>query len=297
MPDPSDTILDMIQRNPGAFQPQPAQEEPQAVNVEAPGGAAAYYGQGGWSQLRSARANRALMNPGFQDSLAAHHAAVADTQALDHAAATELGLYHAARMQHDTAAFHQAVHGMDPTDPQYENNMLGLAASYPFAKPDAELMQPLHEARKRYLDANSAIVQRRQEEQDSKHIYDAIEKGHLTMDDFAKDASGKPVNPSLYGANGQIDVRSARLLAASRAGANVGLPNLNETERALVKVYGSPDARTSAYSKLYKKAAAGDRDAQAANDTIWNVWKKAGLATKSGASSPTAAPTNPLYKF
>lgn len=190
MPDPADTILDMIQRNPNAFAPQAqAQAQPQ-VDTTSPAFAAASQMEGAnpnsWAAHRGARIRGALQNPDFQDSLSVHHNAVADTQAFDHASSTELGLYTAALIQHDTGAYHQAVHGIHASDPDYEDKMMQLAKDYPYAKPNAELMQPHHDARQTYVAATGQQAQRVQEREQQSQAKEAaalVGKGLVSQEE------------------------------------------------------------------------------------------------------------------
>jgi hypothetical protein len=227
-------------------------------------------------QARHARTAGILADPELANSMETHHQAVADATAFHHQASQELAYSLAAHTLHDTAAFYQAAHGITADDPQYEAKMLALAQQYPHAKPDAQLMQPLHEARKTYLTANSAAEQQKGE----KEVQDYMKTGHLTMNDLT--------NPAFDSMSQNDKLRALQFLGASRAGSTV-MPN--EFERELIKTYGQPGS--TAYNKLYKQVQSGNAQSIAIHNAYWNALKKAdpGLATRLGAQSGTAPVT------
>lgn len=247
-----------------------------------------------WADARSRRVNERLGQPDVQDSIKAHHAALADAQGAARLAIEQATLQHATQVHNDTAGFlSEAPNVLNANNPDYEKNHAALWKKYPAAQPPAEAMEPYHVARGKYLEAHSELTQRKQVDEDNKFIDDAVSKGHLTPNDFAM-SQGKPVNPNLFTPEGTINVSNARWLAATRAGASV--PNLNETEKGMVKLYGTPDARTSAYQKLYQKATSGDADAKTAHDTVWNIWKRTGLAAPTTAK-PASTPAVGADKY
>lgn len=293
MPD----ILEMMQSNPEMFNPQQAAQaaEPEAVGGSTPeftGQVIASGGGSSWQDARQGRVHGHLSNPGFQDSLAAHHQALADASALNHQAEQEFTLLHSAHILHDTGAYYKEAHGIHPTDPDYEDKMIGLASKYPFAKPESALMQPLHEARQTYLTANSAIEQRKEAEQDKTHILAAVSSGHITPDELQND-------PTLRAKDGSLNVNAVRFRAASRASGQapggVAVQPLTKEEAGIWKKY-SLDPR--AYEKDIRVPADVSKDPAAmANKALF--WRAAGkINPQPTAAAPTASSTpNPLLQF
>jgi hypothetical protein len=234
MPD----INQLLQSNPEAFQavtPPAPSVEPTDSNLIASvtSGVAP-----SWQQMRGGRSRRAFSQPGVLDEVGAHHNAIADASAYDSLQAHNLAAYHAAQTYHDTAAFHQAVHGISPKDPDAEMKLMQLGQDHPFAKPDAELMKPWYEARKQYTDMNGATEQLRQFKDDQKFIMDATAAGHLVQSDLQ--------DPQFQDANGRVSVPALRYQAALRASGQapggVVQPKLSKEEAGEWKSYNTaPD--------------------------------------------------------
>src|SRR5204862_410675 len=128
----------------------------------------------------------------------------------------------------------------------------------------------------------------RQQEQ---HVYEAVGKGLLNSNDFQ--------NPQFLHQDGSPNIPALRMLAAMReSGAEpgkVGTPNLNETERGLLKTYGVM-SNSPEYQKLYKRAQAGDPQATTIHNAYWNTMKKMGYAPAGAATGAPVSATAPVQK-
>jgi hypothetical protein len=140
-----------------------------------------------WADARQARTNQHLMHPSVQDSIAAGHTAIADTAAFQRQTEHTLAMSHLANTQYHTGAYYQEAHGIDPADPNYEEKMMRLAAKYPYAKPDAELMRPMHDARETIQKATAGMSQieaAKEATAQRKEIYAHVGAGNLTEADL-----------------------------------------------------------------------------------------------------------------
>lgn len=225
---------------------------------------------------RMRRTANVLSDPDLQESMVAHHQAVADANALHHQASQELTYLHAAHTLHDTGAYYQEAHGISPSDPDFEQKMIGLGAKYPFAKPDGEIMRSLYDARRTFSTANSMIEERKQQDE----LFKAMGKGHLSANDLA--------NPD-YQINGRPNYGALRMLAASREAAS---QPLTTEEREILTEAGKNPAQ-------FQKKVLNSTDDP--NDPKYNrvvagqkalFYRAQGKANGAGAA-PAASPATP----
>jgi hypothetical protein len=227
----------------------------------------------------------------------AHHEAVSDASSFAQIAEHNLTQYHTSRMMADTGGFLNEAHGLDVTDPQYEQKVMELHAKYPMNRVTGEQMRPLNEGRSLFLKANSELAQQRQEQYDAKHIEDALSKGHLTPNDLARDPNtGVPGNPSLWDqrpdGSSQFNVMKARMLAASRAsGQAPGGPPQNLTPEELLVFKQYPDGKSA---KKLLSVSSPDPLTAVHQNLLKSALQKLGGAGAHPATAAGVTPANPF---
>lgn len=163
--------------------------------------------------------------------------------------ATKLRL--AAQQDMDAADFLKQFQAVRSTDPEFENKVAVLSATYPAALRDEAVQQTLgvtHARRKDYLtavnegganafpegparntfqsvlketgDINSAKAAAKTTAEGEKAVREFVKDGFLTQADFATDPN-KPL-PPIYKPNGEIDYAKAQDLGAQRKGKVAG---------------------------------------------------------------------------
>ena len=254
MPD----VMDMIRSNPEMVQVSPENILAATPQVNADNSASTM----SWAAARRGRARQTLSQDPIAESDHIHHQAVADTSAYLTQSQKEHAMATAAQIQHDTGAYYQEAGGIHPSDPDYEMKHMALAAKYPFARPDAQLMQPSHEARRTFMTASNELNKFNQAETTAKMeqgTLTAMQKGVITPNDLN--------DPAFRNQDGSLNHRLLNYTAAAREGQKSQA--LTPDERAVLKAY--PDSKS-----VHKLINASDDDpaTRMQKSLFWSAYHK-----------------------
>lgn len=283
MPD----VLDLIQSNPElarAIAPPEQVANPATAPDAGYSPEVAQFMQPSWAAARAARTNAHLAGDDFQNTLAHHHAAVADAEATARAYEALNTLHMHAVQQQETGGALAALHGIKAGDPDYEQRFLQAGTDFPNANWNRihEIYQPMHEAHKAHTQMTSSLQAQRAEEQGMKHVFDALGKRLITEDDLGIGANGQPNNPKLWQqtqAGPKLDVMAVRKLAADR---EAGQPQaLTKDEEMIMKRY--PDAKSA--NALFN-ASDNDPTTRAHKALLWSAYNK--IVRPTPQASPAA---------